>query len=160
MNKVFLSGVVSDAPEYRIEKNETAHLTFNLVVRHQRQAGDVKRELYRINAWNRKAEWGAKHLKKGQVVCFEGCLTQRQMKLGNMVIPCTEVTVEEFAANMNRERETAEGQEGCLACPYAAIHTNALSTRRTQKGLPTGQEHEDEPEEPEEEPEEEQEEET
>ena len=154
MNKVFLSGIISDVPEYRIEKNETAHLTFNLMVRHHRQAGDVKRELYRINAWNGKAQWGAKHLKQGQILSFEGCLTQRQVKIGNMVFPCTEVTVEEFAANANREPEALEVQGEEIGYPCVSA-SNTLQKQKPQMSFHSQQRQEEReetegPEEPEE----------
>lgn len=96
MNKIFMSGMIAGAPVLRMEKGDTAHLTLMISVRHRTQSGEMKKELYRVNAWNTMARWGADNLVKGQIVALQGYLTQRQVQAGGMSAIVTEITAEEF----------------------------------------------------------------
>ena len=90
MNRVYMSGKLAESPLMRMDGG-IAHLTAVLRVSHRTRAGIRKSEDYRINAWNRIAQWGMANLERGQVVAVQGYLTQNHAD-GNT----TEITVEEF----------------------------------------------------------------
>ena len=90
MNRVYISGKLAESPLMRMDGG-IAHLTALLRVSHRTRAGMRKSEDYRINAWNRIAQWGMANLERGQIVAVEGYLTQNRAD-GNV----TEITVEEF----------------------------------------------------------------
>ena len=90
MNRVYISGKLAESPLMRMDGG-IAHLTALLRVSHRTRAGMRKSEDYRINAWNRIAQWGMANLERGQIVAVQGYLTQNHAD-GN----ATEVTVEEF----------------------------------------------------------------
>ena len=96
MNKVFLSGRISSAVQFRAEGGEAAHLVFMLSVRHKTRAGEVRWEAYRVNAWHDVALWGAKNLARGQRIGVCGYLTQRQVNAGGISALATEVVAEEI----------------------------------------------------------------
>ena len=96
MNKVFLSGKIVDAVQFRTENSDTAHLTLSLSVQHKTRAGEVRREAYRVNAWHDVALWGAKNLARGQKIGVCGYLTQRQVSAGGISALATEVVAEEI----------------------------------------------------------------
>lgn len=114
MNKVFLSGYIMDSPVMRLEANEVSHLTFKLGVQHRTKAGEIRREAYRISAWNASAQWGGTHLTKGQTVGIQGYLTQHQISMGTVSVVATEVAAEEFllmGQRPNAEAGTKEEEE-------------------------------------------------
>ena len=90
MNRVYMSGKLAESPLMRMDGG-IAHLTAVLRVSHRTRAGIRKSEDYRINAWNRIAQWGMANLERGQVVAVQGYLTQNHAD-GNT----PEITVEEF----------------------------------------------------------------
>ena len=93
MNKVYLSGRVSDNPGLVNQEGRAAHLMFLLCVQHKTQRGAVKQELYSVNAWNNTALWGGKNLRQGQSVGIQGYLTQHIRENGMVTV---EITAEEF----------------------------------------------------------------
>lgn len=93
MNKVYISGTIADVPLFNQPEDGAAHLAFQISVRHRTTKGAVKRELYRVNAWNHAALWGRANLRLGQNLAVQGYLTQRIAETG---IVCVEVTAEEF----------------------------------------------------------------
>ena len=98
MNKVYLSGIVANAPAY-VSKlgDEFPHVVFELCVSHRTSRGLLKREMYTISAWNKVADWAHTHLSQGRRVMLQGYLTQRMMKdEANAVL--VEVTAEEISA--------------------------------------------------------------
>ena len=90
MNRVYISGKLAESPLMRMDGG-IAHLKALLRVSHRTRAGMRKSEDYRINAWNRIAQWGMANLERGQIVAVQGYLTQNRAD-GNV----TEITVEEF----------------------------------------------------------------
>ena len=110
MNKVFLSGRISSAVQFRAEGDEAAHLVFMLSVRHKTRAGEVRWEAYRVNAWHDVALWGAKSLARGQKAGICGYLTQRQVSAGGFSALATEIVAEEILP-MRAPRDGAAAQE-------------------------------------------------
>ena len=96
MNKVYLSGIVSDDPRQVSGAGQAPHTVFSLCVRHKTSANAVKRELYRINAWNANAEFSSERLAKGMKIAVEGYLTQRVFYAGGIPIVSVEVAVDEL----------------------------------------------------------------
>ena len=91
MNNLFISGKVVEQPALRLEGGDAPHLTFTLRVAHRTRAGERRAEDYRVNAWNRIAQWGVENLARGQLVAVHGYLTQSASR-GNAV----EITATEF----------------------------------------------------------------
>ena len=110
MNKVFLSGKIVDTVQFRTENSDTAHLTLSLSVQHKTRAGEVRREVYRVNAWHDVALWGAKNLARGQKASICGYLTQRQVSAGGFSALATEIVAEEILP-MHAPRDDAAAQE-------------------------------------------------
>ena len=110
MNKVFLSGRISSAVQFRAEGGEAAHLVFMLSVRHKTRAGEVRWEAYRVNAWHDVALWGAKNLARGQKAGICGYLTQKQVSAGGFSALATEIVAEEILP-MHAPRDGAAAQE-------------------------------------------------
>ena len=96
MNKVFLTGMIANAPTLRMETGEVPHLIFSLSVRHKTRSGELRNEYYRISAWNNSARWGSVHLTRGQVVCVQGYLSQRKIQKEQETLFIPEVVAEEF----------------------------------------------------------------
>ncbi len=112
MNKVFISGLISEAPVFRMEAGEIPHLILLLSVRHKTGDGKVQKEFYRMSAWHKTASWGAEHLKQGQIIGLQGYLTQRKVRVGNIMATETEIAVDEFlTGGMLPEREVHVGVE-------------------------------------------------
>lgn len=98
MNKLFISGMISEAPVFRTEAEDIPHLILSLSVRHRTGAGRIQKEVYRVNAWHNVARWGSEHLKQGQIIGLQGYLTQRRVSAGNIMATETEIAVDEFLA--------------------------------------------------------------
>ena len=96
MNRVYLSGIVSDNPRQLGIEGQAPHTVFPLSVRHKTSAGVVKKELYRINAWNGNAEFSRERLAKGMKIAVEGYLTQRVFQAGGVPIVSVEVAADEI----------------------------------------------------------------
>ncbi len=105
MNEVFLERVLAsvDRPEHR--SAETNHLVCRLRVTHRNRQGQLKHELYTVNAWNRLADWAQKHLKPGVPVLVQGYLTQRAdptaaateiTALRFVILPCADTAPHRF----------------------------------------------------------------
>ena len=109
MNKVSISGTIADAPLFHQPEGGAAHLAFQLCVRHRTAKGAVKRELYRVNAWNNTASWGKANLRQGQPLAVEGYLTQRIV--GETGVICVEVTAEEFFPGAASVRDGHRGEK-------------------------------------------------
>ena len=115
MNKIFISGMISEMPVIRMEAGDIPHLILFLSVRHRNSSGKTQKEIYRVSAWNNAARWGAEHLHKGQIVGLQGYLTQRKVNAGNIVATETEIAVDEFlACNVLPEREAQEVVESAI----------------------------------------------
>lgn len=121
MNKVYISGTIADVPLFFQSEGGAAHLTFQICVQHKTAKGAMKRELYRVNAWNNTALWGKANLRQGQSLAVEGYLTQRIA--GETGIISVEVTAEEFfpAGQFARGAETKSAQSDERAEPYPDI---------------------------------------
>lgn len=98
MNKVFISGLISETPVFRMEQDDTPHLILSLCVRHKTSAGKMQKETYRVSAWHNTARWGAERLKQGQIIGLQGYLTQRKVNTGSIMATETEIAVDEFLA--------------------------------------------------------------
>lgn len=106
MNKVFISGLISETPVFRMEASEIPHLILSLCVRHKTGAGKMQKETYRVSAWHNAARWGAEHLRKGQIIGLQGYLSQRKVNAGNIMATETEIAVDEFlSGSVLPERE-------------------------------------------------------
>ncbi len=115
MNKVFLSGRIAEKMDSRLEEGERPHLVLKLNVQHRTKAGELRKESYRVNAWNAVARWGAEHLQKGQVVGVQGYLTQREIRAGYVTAVSTEVAVDEFLPMQMAGKEEAPEEEQAAA---------------------------------------------
>lgn len=98
MNKVFISGLINEAPVFRVEPGDIPHLILSLCVRHKTSAGKLQKEIYRISAWYNTARWGFEHLKQGQIIGVQGYLTQRKSNVHTTMVIETEIAVDEFLA--------------------------------------------------------------
>ena len=96
MNKVFLTGMIANAPTLRMESGEVPHLIFSLSVRNKTRSGELRKEYYRISAWNNSARWGSEHLTRGQVISVQGYLSQRKIQQEQETLFIPEVVAEEF----------------------------------------------------------------
>lgn len=96
MNKVFISGLINDAPVFRMEQGDIPHLILSLCVRHKTGTVKMQKETYRVSAWHNAARWGAEYLKQGQIIGLQGYLAQRKVNAGNIMATETEIAVDEF----------------------------------------------------------------
>lgn len=90
MNKVYISGKVVQQPLLLME-GETPHLVMTVRVAHKKRNGERRSEDYRVNAWNRVAQWGKDNLEQSQIIALQGYLTQNASNNH-----ATEITAEEF----------------------------------------------------------------
>ena len=127
MNKVFLSGRISSAVQFRAEGGEAAHLVFMLSVRHKTRAGEVRWEAYRVNAWHDVALWGAKNLARGQRIGVCGYLTQRQVNAGGISALATEVVAEEILAMDATAGTSTAAQEAVKPGESSQAHAEAMA---------------------------------
>ena len=132
MNKVFLSGKIVDTVQFRTENSDTAHLTLSLSVQHKTRAGEVRREVYRVNAWHDVALWGAKNLARGQKIGVCGYLTQRQVNAGGISALATEVVAEEILP-MNAAASTSTAAQEA-AKPDEPSPARAEAMAETEEG--------------------------
>ena len=120
MNKVFLSGMITEKPELRMEPGEILHLVLHLSVRHKVKSGEFRTEVYRVSAWYNVAKWGAENLSKGQIVGVQGYLTQRPVRADSVTAVATEIAADEFLpmrqAQREESREAAEVSLDEAAC--------------------------------------------
>lgn len=98
MNKVFLSGMIAEKSELRMEPGEIPHLILRLNVRHKAKNGELRSEIYRVSAWHNAARWGAENLHRGQIIGIQGYLAQRRVSAGTILATETEIAVDEFLA--------------------------------------------------------------
>lgn len=117
MNTVNISGMILDEPMLREEQNGALHLAFRLGVRHRTAAGEWRKEVYKVSAWHKAAQWGADNLAKGKLVYIQGYLTQHLVRNGDMSIVQVEIAADEFLplqsgsdAKANRSAASAQGQ--------------------------------------------------
>lgn len=120
MNKVYLSGIVSDNPRQLGGEGQAPHTVFPLCVRHMTSAGVVKKELYRINAWNRTAEFCRERLAKGMKIAVEGYLTQRVFQAGDVPNVSVEVAADELFIPA-KDQPTAQRTAQPAAQPMADL---------------------------------------
>ena len=96
MNRVFISGIIAGIPQFKQAGTGAAHLALPLSVRHTTRAGETRREIYRVSAWNNLARWGAQNLVTGQHIGLSGYLTQRQTGMDEKKRVCIEIAAIEF----------------------------------------------------------------
>lgn len=113
MNKVFISGMIAEKSELRMEPGDIPHLILHLSVRHKVRSGELRSEVYRVSAWRNVAQWGAENLSKGQIVGVQGYLTQRSVRMDNVTAVATEIAADEFLPMRQALRE--ESQEAAEA---------------------------------------------
>lgn len=117
MNKVYISGKVVQQPLLLME-GETPHLVMTVRVAHKKRNGERRSEDYRVNAWNRVAQWGKDNLEQSQIIALQGYLTQNASNNH-----ATEITVEEFLPlrfEAPRRDESAENEPACESAAEAA----------------------------------------
>ena len=107
MNKVFISGMITEMPMLRMENGSIPHLIVLLSVRHRNGSGTIQDEVYRVNAWHNTAGWGADNLKKGQMIGVQGYLTQHRVHAGDAEFTCTEIVADEFLGGLIIEGKKA-----------------------------------------------------
>ena len=76
MNEVFLEGVIVSV-EKPVAADKNNHLVYQLRMTHRNRQGQLKQELFTVNAWNRLADWAERHIAAGTPVFIKGYLTQR-----------------------------------------------------------------------------------
>ena len=76
MNEVFLEGVIVSV-EKPVAADKNNHLVYQLRMTHRNRQGQLKQELFTVNAWNRLADWAEKNIGPGIPVFVKGYLTQR-----------------------------------------------------------------------------------
>lgn len=122
MNKVYISGKVVQQPLLMME-GETPHLVMTVRVAHRKRNGERRSEDYRVNAWNRVAQWGKEKLEQGQIIALQGYLTQNASKNH-----ATEITVEEFLPlrfeSPRRDVDAGNESAGEPALAAAEDHTD------------------------------------
>ena len=96
MNKVYLSGTIADPPMLSGGEGGPSHSVFQLCVSHKTLKGEIRRELYTVNAWNNAAQWVAANLRQGQRIALQGYLTQKTVRNGEGAFQAVEVTSQEF----------------------------------------------------------------
>ncbi len=96
MNKVYLSGTIADPPMLTGGEGGPSHSVFQLCVSHKTAKGEIRRELYAVNAWNGAAQWVATNLKQGQKIALQGYLTQKAVRTAEGTFQAVEVTSQEF----------------------------------------------------------------
>lgn len=76
MNKVILMGRLTADPDIRYTQGEESKQVarFSLAVDRKYSKGDKKTDFIRITAWNKKAEFCEKYLKKGSKVLITGSI--------------------------------------------------------------------------------------
>ena len=125
MNKVYLSGIVADAPIQIGAPENPTHAIFRLAVSHKDSKGEWRRELYKINSWNTAAQWVLDNLKQGQRVALVGYLTQRTVKSGESTSIAVEVTSQEFMPLADKRRDSASPPCNVTVDPPQAVDTEA-----------------------------------
>ena len=120
MNKVFISGMITEKSELRMEPGDIPHLILHLSVRHKIRSGEFRSEIYRVSAWRNMARWGVDNLRRGQIIGVQGCLTQRPVRMDNVTAVSTEIAVDEFLpmrqALREESGEVAEAPLNSAAC--------------------------------------------
>lgn len=117
MNKVYISGKVVQQSLLMME-GETPHLMMTVRVAHKKRNGERRSEDYRVNAWNRVAQWGKDNLKQGQIIALQGYLTQNASNNH-----ATEITVEEFLPlrfDVPHRNEDAGNEQACESAAVPA----------------------------------------
>ena len=77
MNEVYLEGVIVSVDKPEAKAAQKHHLVCQLRMTHRTSQGQLKHELYTVNAWNRLADWAEKHIAAGTPVFIKGYLSQR-----------------------------------------------------------------------------------
>ena len=111
MNKVILMGRLTADPEVRTTAGAESYTVarFSLAVDRKVSKGEEKADFIRIQAWNKKADFCEKYLKKGSKVAIVGTIRTGSYKDqdGKMVYT-TDVLVEEIEfADSKRSEEVA-----------------------------------------------------
>ena len=110
MNRVYLSGMITEDPRLVGAEGGKAHLVFPISVFHRARNG-IRREIYNIHAWDRTAAWGLDHLRAFQRIAVQGYLTQSAVKAdGDAIRFDVAVTADEFFPGEFCERRK-EGEQ-------------------------------------------------
>ena len=105
MNKVFLSGIIANDPNYTCNENGVERFSFQLCIKHRTQSGIIHKEFYPINAWNETAKWAKANLRKGSYIGLQGYLTQKNKKSADgSNIAITNIAVDEFIIGSSPDR--------------------------------------------------------
>ena len=96
MNRLYIDGMISGDPVFKIEGRTVPHLVFRLCVRHKTSSGEMRSEYYRVNAWNKTAVWAQDKLQRGQVISVVGYLTQRNVVYSEGTLHNVEIVAEQF----------------------------------------------------------------
>lgn len=80
MNKIFIIGNATNAPETRATNNGTTVTTFTVAAsrRFRNTNGDKETDFYRVSAWRQLGEVCGKYITKGSKVAVVGELQPRQ----------------------------------------------------------------------------------
>lgn len=122
MNEVYLEGVIVsvDKPEAKADQQ---HVVCQLRMTHRTRQGQLRHEVYTINAWNRLADWAEKHISVGTPVFIKGHLTQRshsgtaavEITASRFVIRRPLPDADESQSAPSHDREV--NRDGCNAVP-------------------------------------------
>ena len=96
MNRLYIDGMIASEPVFKMEPGEVPHLTFRLGVRHNTRSGETRFEYYRVSTWHKTALWAQDRLRRGQLVCVAGYLTQRTVQRAEETLRCAEIVAEQL----------------------------------------------------------------
>jgi len=98
MNKIILIGNAGSAPEITTLKEGKQVAKFSLAVKEygKNEKGEQITQWFNIVAWDKNAENLSKFLKKGQKVCIEGRVVQREYDKDGIKKLYVEVIVQTF----------------------------------------------------------------
>lgn len=109
MNRLYIDGMITSEPVFKMEPGEVPHLTFRLGVRHKTRSGETRFEYYRVSAWHKTALWAQDKLQRGQIISVVGYLTQRTVQRTEETLRCSEIVAEQFQLLKQLGNPSADG---------------------------------------------------
>ncbi len=111
MNKVIMTGRITNDPELKVTPNGTNVCQFRIAVdrRYQKKGEERKTDFFNVVAWRHSAEFVTKYFAKGNLIMVEGELQARQYtdKNGNPAT-WTEIVADHLEFTGEKTNKTPE----------------------------------------------------
>lgn len=127
MNKVFVIGNLTKAPELRTTKTGVSVCTFTVAVNRRRREGqEPEADYFRVTVWRQLGELCEKYLAKGRKVAVIGEVSVSTYEKDGKTYANLEITADSVEFLSPKEQEKGTAQQQAPASQFVEVDTEEL----------------------------------